>query len=114
MSREVGLYLEDILGAIDKVTAYVSGKTLQDLQRDTLLLDAVAFNLIVVGEAAGKVPPEIRSVYPEVPWSQVVGLRNIIAHEYFGLDLDIIWDVVQNELPILQQVVEKIQKIEKE
>jgi uncharacterized protein with HEPN domain len=114
MSREVGLYLEDILGAIDKVAAYVSGKTLQDLQRDTLLIDAVAFNLIVVGEAAGKVPPEIRSAYPEVPWSQVVGLRNIIAHKYFGLDLEIVWDVVQNELPTLQQVVERIKKVERE
>ena len=113
MSREVGLYLEDILGAIDKMTAYAPGKTLQDLQRDTLLLDAVAFNLIVIGEAAGKVPPEILSAYPEVPWSQVVGFHNIVAHEYFGLDLEIIWDVVQNELHILQQVVESIQKVDR-
>jgi uncharacterized protein with HEPN domain len=108
MSREVSLYLEDILGAIDKIEAYVSGMTFQSFRSDPLLIDAVTFNLLVVGEAAGKVPLELRGTHPEVPWSQVVGLRNIIAHAYFGLDLEIIWDVVQNELPTLKRTAEKM------
>jgi len=53
-------------------------------------------------------PSELRDANPDVPWVQVVGLRNIVAHEYFGLDLEIVWDVVQNEFPILERVAERI------
>jgi uncharacterized protein with HEPN domain len=108
VSRELQLYLQDILDATDKIERYTAQRELDDLLSDSMLADAVVFNLLVIGEAAGKIPQDIRNAYPAIPWQQIVGLRNVIAHEYFGLDLDIIWDVVVSELPILRHTVKTI------
>ncbi len=67
--------------------------------------DAITLNLLIIGEAAGKIPEPARASHPEVPWRQMVGLRNVIARQYFHLDLEIIWDVVENELTTLKRAV---------
>ena len=76
------------------------------LLADPLRADAITFNLLIIGEAAGKLPIDLREAHPQIPWRQVVGLRNVIAHQYFRLDLEIIWDVVEEELPELRRAVE--------
>ncbi len=106
MSREVKLYLDDVLGAILKIEAYTKDQSLDTLLADPLRADAVTFNLLIIGEAAGKLPTDLRDAHAEIPWRQIVGLRNVIAHQYFGLDLEIIWDVVEKELPELRLEVE--------
>lgn len=105
MSREVKLYLNDILDAILKIESYKKEQPFNTLLADPLRVDAITFNLLIIGEAAGKLPLDLREAHPQIPWRQVVGLRNVIAHQYFALDLEIIWDVVEKELPELRRAV---------
>ena len=105
VSRNVSVYLEDILEAVEKINVYTQGQSLKTLLEDPLRTDALVFNLLVIGEAAGQIPKDFRLNYPDVPWRQIVGLRNVIAHQYFQIDLEIVWDVVENELEPLERTV---------
>lgn len=76
--------------------------------KDARTFDAVIRNLEVIGEAAKKVPESVRAPYPEVEWKRISGLRDILIHEYFGVDPEIAWDIVQNKLPAFEASVKKI------
>ena len=80
----------------------------ESLANDTRTLDAVVRNLEVVGEAVKKIPDHIRRKYPEVEWSKIAGLRDILIHEYFGIDVDIIWDIIQTKLLPLENHIKEI------
>jgi uncharacterized protein with HEPN domain len=75
-------------------------------------LDAVLFNLHIIGEAAKRLPSDLRDRYADVPWREFSGMRDIIVHAYFALDLDIIWDAIQNDVPSLLGRVREIILIE--
>ncbi len=75
---------------------------------DAKTLDAVVRNLEVIGEAIKKVPEKIRAKHPDVEWKKIAGLRDILIHEYFGIDVEVIWDIVQNKLPILEEKVSRM------
>lgn len=105
MSRDVRLYLEDIAQAGAKIVRFTQGMTLESFVADELTYDAVLRNLEVIGEAAKRVPEEIRQKMPEVPWRAIAGFRDIVAHVYFALDDAIVWSAVQNELPKLCESV---------
>jgi uncharacterized protein with HEPN domain len=102
MPRDYKVYLQDILDAIEHVQRYTEGYTLQTLTADQRTLDAVIRNLEIIGEAVKKLPERARAGRPEVDWRKISGLRDILIHEYFGIDEEIIWDVVQNKLPPLK------------
>lgn len=108
MPRDFRQSLQDILEAIAKIERYVVGLDLEHFKRDDLRIDAINMNLIIIGEAANAVPEAIQQRYPNVDWRNIVGLRNVITHEYFRLNLDRIWNVVEVELPRLKQHVERI------
>jgi len=108
MPRDYKVYLDDILEASSRIRDYTSGLTLDEFKDDTKTLDAVVRNLEVIGEAVKKVPDEIRSRYPDVEWKKIAGLRDILIHEYFGIDVNIIWDILKNKLPRLEEKVKKI------
>jgi len=80
----------------------------QDFLKDIRTRDAVVRNLEVLGEAAMRIPDDIRERYPEIPWAQIVGFRNRLIHGYFLVDYGIIWEIVQNELSPLRRRLEKI------
>jgi uncharacterized protein with HEPN domain len=108
VSRSFKLYLEDILQSGNKVLNFTANMTLEELVRDERTFDAVAHNLQIIGEATKNIPEEIRSQYPQVEWRKIAGLRDIIAHTYFSIDEEIIWDIIQNKLSILLEQIQNI------
>src|SRR4051794_5610048 len=102
MPRDYKVYLEDVLEAIRKIHRYTMDLSQEAFSGDERTIDAVVRNLEVIGEAIKKAPVKIRSKYPEVEWKKIAGLRDILIHEYFGIDIDIIWDIVRNKLPELE------------
>ncbi|MCZ6624322.1 MAG: DUF86 domain-containing protein [Deltaproteobacteria bacterium] len=108
MPRDYKVFLDDILGAIAKVRRYTAGFSQEEFFKDEKTLDAVARNLEIIGEAVKKIPPRLRTQYPSVDWKKVAGLRDILVHEYFGIDSEIIWDILQNKLPGLEKQVQRM------
>jgi len=109
MPRDYRLYLEDILRAAQSIEEYLLGvHSFDNFCADKMRVDAVLRNLEIIGEASKRVPSEIKEKYPAVEWRKIAGLRDIVAHEYFGVDLEIVWDVVQNRLPGLRSLVSQI------
>lgn len=108
MSRDYRVYLDDIVAAIDKIAEFTKGISQEQFLEDTKTFDAVIRNLEIVGEAVKKIPKEVRCQYAEIEWRKVAGLRDLLIHEYFAVDTDIIWDVVTNKLPLLRRQVVKM------
>lgn len=108
MSRNLGLYLSDILTSIGKIKRYTAGMSYEQLIADELTFDAVVHNLQIIGEAVKNIPSEIRDRYSQVEWRKIAGLRDMIAHAYFTIDDQIVWDIVQNKLDDLNQKIEQI------
>ena len=108
MSRNLRLYLSDILNSICKIERYTAGMSYEQLTSDELTFDAVVHNLQIIGEAVKNIPPEVRDLYPQVEWRKIAGLRDIIAHAYFTIDDQIVWDIVQNKLSVLHHNIEQI------
>jgi uncharacterized protein with HEPN domain len=102
MSRRTPeLLVADMLESIIKIEEYVSDMTERQFLDDGRTSDAVVRNLEIIGEAASRLPDVYRSSASQVPWQQVVGLRNRIVHEYFGIDLQLVWVIVHQDLPRL-------------
>ena len=108
MPRDYKVYLEDILQAITKIREYTAGLSPAAFQGDAKTLDAVVRNLEVVGEAAKAVPENVRLQHPEVEGTKLVGLRNVLIHQYFGVDAELICDIVQNKLPAFEAQIRAI------
>ena len=107
--RDPLVLLEDILLAIQKIGRYTSKMDHEAFLRDELVIDGVARNLEIIGEAVRQLPEEFRRVHSQIPWTQIAGLRNRIVHDYFGLDLEIIWEIIQHDLPELERQVRAVQ-----
>lgn len=101
MSREYRLYLNDMRVACQKTLRYTRNLTLDQFLKDEKTFDAVLHNLEILGEAAKHIPPDVQSPYPHVEWRKIAGLRDVIAHEYLGIDEDILWDIIENRIPLL-------------
>jgi len=108
MPRDYKVCLEDILEAVHRIRSYTLGLTLDAFRLDSKTFDAVVRNLEIIGEATKGIPDSVRLKHPEVDWNRIRALRNILIHEYFGVDAEIIWDVVQNKLTALEKSAEKI------
>ncbi len=97
-SMEYKLFIEDILESIEKIQRYIKNLDYEKFKDNELVADAVIRNLEIIGEASKNIPDNIRAKYPNVPWRRMIGLRNITAHEYFGVDLNIIWEIITANL----------------
>lgn len=101
-NRDDHIFLADIMLAIEKIQRYTAGYDKDRFLADERTIDAVVRNLEIVGEAVRQISDAFKQDHEKIPWHQMAGLRNRIVHDYFGLDLDIIWHVVTNDLPTLK------------
>lgn len=108
MNRELGDYVEDILKAMKSSEEFVEGMNYEEFVRDTKTIYAVTRALEIIGEASKKIPDEIRFRYPEIPWKKMAGMRDKIIHEYFGVRLELIWEVIKKDIPKLKPLIEKV------
>ncbi len=99
-----------ILEAMGRIRQYTDGMTEEAFLADQRTVDAVIRNLLVIGEAAGQVPPEARSSYPHVPWSLMQGMRHVLVHNYDMIRMDILWSTIRQDLPPLVAPMEQILK----
>ena len=97
--REPAILLDDIRTALGKIERYVSGLDREAFLSDEKTIDAVVRNLEIIGEAVKQLPADFKQRYSGVPWPQIAGLRNRIVHDYAGIDLELIWQVLQTGLP---------------
>lgn len=102
------VYLEDILEACNNIQKYVSSADEDDFTENQMIVDAVVRNLEIIGEAAKNLPDSVREKKSSIEWRKIQGLRNILIHEYFGVDLEILRDIVKNKIPELQTEVRDI------
>ena len=109
--RGLKLYLEDIRDSIVKIESYIKDLNFDKFSKDVMIIDAVVRNLTIIGEAAKNIPEEIKSKNSEIAWGEVVGMRNKVTHEYFGVDEDILWKTIKEDLPIFKkQILELLEK----
>ncbi|MFP4122848.1 HepT-like ribonuclease domain-containing protein [Coleofasciculus sp.] len=107
-SRRWQLRVEDILQAISAIQQRTNGLTFAAFQRNDMLVESVLYKFIVIGEASANIPEGIQSRHPEVPWRLMSDMRNIIAHEYFRVNLTIVWGTLQNNLPLLIEPLQRL------
>ena len=107
MSRDPQ-YLLDIVEAAKLAVRYIAGKTQEEFLHDTLCQDAVIRRSEIIGEAARRLSPEARTSLPELTWNAMIGMRNLLIHEYDDIDLSIVWDTVRIDLPALINALEPL------
>ena len=115
MLRDYKAYINDILEAIDRIESYTTNLTFDNFSESRLYQDAIVRNLEIIGEAVKRLPKELIEKYPDMEWKKIAGLRDILIHAYFGIDIEIVWDVVENKIPELKDQILLIQsKIKKD
>lgn len=107
-SRDWKFRIQDILFAIDKIEKYTSGKTLEEFIESDIVMDAVIRNFEIIGEASKSIPLSIRDSYAYIPWVEMSGMRDILIHQYFGVDLKVLWHTATEHLPPLKTQLETL------
>jgi uncharacterized protein with HEPN domain len=110
MPRDHRQQIDDILTAISYIREYISGMSFDNFSDDRKTQDAVIRNLEVIGEAARVLPEEVKEKMDSIQWYKIVALRNILIHEYFGVNLQLVWDVIQNKLEELEAACLQIER----
>ena len=106
--RDDRLRLLDVRASIQRIREFMSGKSQPDLSNDRMLQSAVLYEFAVLGEAAGAVSSATTSKYPDVDWKGAKDLRNVVIHGYHKTDVSLVWDAVANDLPVLEQQIQRI------
>ena len=106
--RDYSIHLQDILSNIEHAETFAASLSLDEFIQNYQVNYAVVRCLEIIGEACKQIPQTMRNKYPEIPWQRIIGVRNVIVHEYAAVDLEIIWETVKNDLPILKNQIQQI------
>jgi uncharacterized protein with HEPN domain len=106
--RAIGDYLQDILDAVNAAIEFVEGMTFAEFEGDKKTIFAATRAIQIIGEAAKKIPDSIKAQYPEIPWKGMTGMRDKVTHEYFGVNLDVLWDTIQQDLPKVKDLMPEV------
>jgi uncharacterized protein with HEPN domain len=110
--REYRDYLQDIYDAINEVATFIEGMTYKDFLKDKKTINAVIRSIEVIGEASKQLPKAIKDKYPSIPWTKMAGMRNKVIHEYFGVDIEIVWKTAKKQIPALEKKISYLIKQE--
>jgi len=106
--RDVRLYLDDVLLALEKIESYTKTMTKEEFMKDEKTIDAVIRNFTVLGEAVKNIPSSVRNEHRGIPWRSIAGMRDKLVHEYFGIRYDIIWKTIRTRIPPLKSEIKEI------
>ena len=112
--RNFRLYCEDILDSGSAIFEFVKGLSFEQFCNDRKTCSAVIREFEIIGEAVGKLPEGLKRARPDVEWQDIKDFRNLLTHEYFGVDLEIVWRIIEDDLPVLMDAIKGIMQIENE
>jgi uncharacterized protein with HEPN domain len=107
-SRNWQLRIQDIILSIHAIEQSTKGLTFEEFAKNQMIVKAVLYDFVVIGEATRNVPNEMQSRYPLIPWRLMGGMRNVVTHEYFQVDLNRVWETIQNDLPTLVPQIQEV------
>ena len=110
MTKRNEVYFRDIIESIDIIKDYTQDKGINDFSNDQLLQDGVIRRLEIIGEAVKKIDPNLKAKYPNIKWRQIAGMRDVLIHDYFGVNIKRVWNVIESDLDNLKSELQSIMK----